>query len=86
MEAFHGHYKDGTNGTWDFRIVSTLYLSLRVFLVSSFLNSHSNSNHALVWLNVSIALLSISLFFAPYKVYFNAIDKHPYKQVHLTDW
>ena len=69
MEAFQGHYKDGTNAWYmhmGFRIVSALYLGLRVFLVSSFLNCHSNSNYALVWLNVSIALLSI--LFAPYKV------------------
>ena len=78
MEAFQGHYKDGTNAWYmhmGFRIVSALYLGLRVFLVSSFLNCHSNSNYALVWLNVSIALLSI--YFAPYKVYFNAIDSFP---------
>ena len=30
MEAFQGQYKDGTNGTWDFRIVSALYLIFRI--------------------------------------------------------
>ena len=34
MEAFQGQYKDGTNGTWDFRIVSALYLIVRIALTS----------------------------------------------------
>jgi len=30
MEVFQGQYKDGTNDTWDFRIVSALYLIFRI--------------------------------------------------------
>ena len=78
MEAFQGHYKDGTNGTWDFRMVSALYLIFRCLNVLSFFDSHSNSIHAFTWLRSSILFVSTSLFFAiirPYKVnYFNAID------------
>ena len=78
MEAFQGHYKDGTNGTWDFRRVSAVYLILRFLIVVSYFDSHRNSIHAFTWLLKSIVLASTSLFFAivrPYKVdYFNAID------------
>ena len=78
MEAFQGHYKDGTNGTWDFRIVSALYLIFRIAALFSFSDNHSNSIHAFVWLKTSMVLVSTSLFFAiirPYKAnYFNTID------------
>ena len=37
MEVFQGQYKDGTNGTWDFRIVSALYLVFRIAVLLRFL-------------------------------------------------
>jgi len=35
MEAFQGQYKDGTNGTRDFRMVSALYLIFRIGVLYS---------------------------------------------------
>ena len=75
MEAFQGQYKDGTNGTRDFRIVSALYLVFRIALL---ITSSGNRKNAFGWLGTAIVLFSTSLFFAivrPYKVnYFNVID------------
>jgi len=39
MEAFQGQYKDGTNGTRDFRIGSALYLILRIAVLLSYTNT-----------------------------------------------
>ena len=33
MDAFQGHYKDGTNGTYDLRFLAGLYLILRIVIV-----------------------------------------------------
>ena len=35
-ESFQGQYKDGTNGTRDFRMVSSTFLLLRILIVASF--------------------------------------------------
>ena len=36
VEAFQGQYKDGTNGTYDFRAVSASFLILRIIILVSF--------------------------------------------------
>ena len=61
MEAFQGQYKDGTNGTRDFRIVSALYL---VFRIAALLQYFGNqiSYDAYVWLTTAIVLVSCSSF------------------------
>ena len=38
VESFQGQYKDGTNGTYDFRMVSALFLILRILFMASFHN------------------------------------------------
>ena len=38
VESFQGQYKDGTNGTRDFRMVSALFLILRILILASFHN------------------------------------------------
>ena len=40
METFQGQYKDGTNGTCDFRMVSASFLILRILILVLFLNHH----------------------------------------------
>ena len=40
MESFQGQYKDGTNGTRDFRMVSASFLILRILILFLFLNHH----------------------------------------------
>ena len=42
VESFQGQYKDGTNGTRDFRMVSASFLILRIVAVASFLNRHTS--------------------------------------------
>ena len=72
MEAFQGQYKDGTNGTRDFRMVSALYLVFRIAVLFGFSSNHDMSfNHAYIWLATAVAFVCTSLFFAivrPYKV------------------
>ena len=64
MEAFQGQYKDGTNGTQDFRIVSALYLVFRIAGLFQFLGVHDRGNHAYGWLAAALILVCTSLFFA----------------------
>ena len=79
MEAFQGHYKDGTNGTQDLRMVSALYFIIRLgVLIAYSLNRERSYDHAYCWLAAAVVLTSTSLFFAivrPYKVNrWNAMD------------
>ena len=71
MEVFQGQYKDGTNGTRDFRMVSALYLIFRIAALVSYLGHHNSFDRAYVWLTTAIVFVSTLLFFAivrPYKV------------------
>ena len=68
MDAFQGHYKDGTNGTRDCRYFSALYLIVRIcFFVEA--SAVIFSNNALF--PISVTLLLVVLFlnatFRPYK-------------------
>ena len=40
VESFQGQYKDGTNGTHDFRMVSASFLILRILFMVAFVNRH----------------------------------------------
>ena len=40
VESFQGQYRDGTNGTRDFRMVSASFLILRILTMASFLPHH----------------------------------------------
>jgi len=40
VESFQGQYKDGTNGTRDYRVVSASFLILRILAMATFLNRH----------------------------------------------
>ena len=69
MEAFQGQYKDGTNGTRDFRMVSALYLIFRIAALLQYFGNQI-SYDTLVWLTTAVVLTSTSLFFSnvrPYK-------------------
>ena len=78
IEAFQGQYKDGTNGTRDFRMVSALYLVFRIAALYGYSHTHYSDNHVNGWLIAAVVCGSTSLVFAiirPYKVkYFNVID------------
>ncbi len=65
-ETFQGHYKDGTNGTCDYRAASSLVFILRILTTVSFypLTSRAGApEHALSTVMVYI-LISTSLFYA----------------------
>ena len=72
-DAFQGCYKNGTNGTWDYRYFAGLYLFFRVVLLVGFI---SLNNY--MWLIIILIPVVVSLLFAhfrPYKNdYFNIID------------
>ena len=40
VESFQGQYKDGTNGTGDFRMVSASFPILRMLILGSFMYRH----------------------------------------------
>ena len=68
VESFQGQYKDGTNGTRDFRMVSASFLILRALIITTFLNR----NYYNYTSSYQIAMLaSVSCFYAiarPYKL------------------
>ena len=73
-DCFHGWYKDGTDGTLDYRPISAVYLLLRVALSSVFIGSLMDSNHDnnnfWVWYSVAISHIFLGTFFLvmrPYK-------------------
>ena len=45
VESFQGQYKDGTNGTCDFRMVSASFFILRVLILALFLNHNRLPSH-----------------------------------------
>ena len=76
VESFQGQYKDGTNGTRDFRMVSASFLVLRILILASFFRQHY-----LLWVSsgVQCALfVGSSCLYAvlrPYKLNFkNNVD------------
>ena len=75
VESFQGQYKDGTDGTRDFRMVSASFFILRILILATYLN------HRLGFLAIILqcALLVCAMCFyavvRPYKQnYFNTID------------
>ena len=73
-DCFQGWYKDGTEGTLDYRPVSAVYLLLRVALSSVFIGSLMDSNHDnddfWVWYTVAVSHIFLGIFFLmmrPYK-------------------
>ena len=76
VESFQGQYKDGTNGTRDFRMVSASFLILRILIVASFIPHHYS-----FWPSSEqrcVLFMSVCGFYAitrPYKLNFrNNVD------------
>ena len=70
VESFQGQYKDGTNGTRDFRMVSAAFLILRILIVALFSNRNS---YILGSLGQNALLAIFTCFYAiarPYKLKF----------------
>ena len=76
VESFQGQYKDGTNGTRDFRMVSASFLILRILILALFLNHHRLLSHTLILQGIFIAGVScIHAITRPYKLNFmNNVD------------
>ena len=66
VDAFQGHYKDGTNGTRDYRAMASSQFIIRVILAYNYLTHHLNSKMNLNL--ISLTCMSICyLSFRPYK-------------------
>ena len=76
VESFQGEYKDGTNGSHDFRMVSASFLILRILILALFLNRHRLPAHTLEMQGVFVACAScIHAITKPYKLNFmNNVD------------
>lgn len=72
MDTFQGWYKDGTEGTWDFRWVSAIYLVYRLaFLGLCSVTTVSRNTNQLFWVLPGIIFVVSGMFFTiarPYKV------------------
>ena len=72
-DAFQGYYKNGTNGTWDYRYFAGLYLLFRIVLLVAFIISMTYQWLILIPLPIFVSLMFA--YFRPYKNnYFNIID------------
>ena len=76
VESFQGQYKDGTNGTRDFRMVSASFLVLRILILAFFLNHHRLLSHTSIIQGAFIAgATCIHAIIRPYKLNFmNNVD------------
>ena len=76
VESFQGQYKDGTNGTCDFRIGSASFVILRILILFLFLNHHRLLSHTSLLQGAFIAGAScIHAVTRPYKLNFmNNVD------------
>ena len=75
VESFQGQYKDGTNGTCDFRMVSATFLILRILILAFFMNRHNYTWNS----SAQCVLLALASYFyaviKPYKLNFlNNVD------------
>ena len=69
MKSFQGQYKDGTNGTRDFRMVSASFLILRILILALFVNHHRLPAHTSEMQGAFVACTScIHAITRPYKL------------------
>ena len=74
MDAFQGCYKDGTNGTRDYRYFSAVYLITRVAVHLSLVFNFLSLNNSVFIALLSIVVLLLSTL-RPYKKdFFNKLD------------
>ena len=76
VESFQGQYKDGTNGTYDFRMVSASFLILRISTLFLFLNHHRLLSHTSILQGACfVCATCIHAITKPYKLNFmNNVD------------
>ena len=76
VESFQGQYKDGTNGTRDFRMVSASFLILRISILFLFLNHHRLPTHTSIFKGAFfVCATCVHAITRPYKLNFmNNVD------------
>ena len=75
VESFQGQYKDGTNGTRDFRMVSASFLILRILILGSFGNHYHLFRSSVVQCILFGCAISFYAVVRPYKRNFsNNVD------------
>ena len=78
VEKFQGDYKDGTQGTYDYRFLSGIYLLFRIYLAVQFHSSTYLNGGFYTWIDASILFFFPTLFLAlvqPYKKrYMNTLE------------
>ena len=78
VEKFQGDYKDGTQGTYDYRFLSGIYLLFRIYLAVQFHSSIYLNGGFYTWNDASILFFFPTLFLAlvqPYKKrYMNTLE------------
>ena len=84
-DAFQGCYKNGTNGTRDYRYFAGLYLFFRIVLLAALI-----SPMVYMWLTLILFPGAVSLLFSlfrPYKInFFNIIDCLAFALIALTNF
>ena len=66
MDTFQGHYKNGTNGTRDYRFISGLFFLIRIIMYASFMIAYNIDSYAYSTF-IIIVLTVYTSFIQPYK-------------------
>lgn len=70
MDVFQGWYRDGTNGCCDFRVMSALYMILRICFACEFIiNRMFGTGLALEWIVPSLVHIGFGCFYLTVKPY-----------------
>ena len=69
VNTYQGCLKDGSNGTRDYRSVSALYLILRIFLLSLYINNTVLVETGLSFILFCIIFILVSIFMIAFKPY-----------------
>ena len=74
MDAFQGHYRNGTDGTPDLRYFAGIYLLLRIFVYASTVVTYLTASYAYTTAIIAVAAVGVALA-RPYKKHiYNIID------------
>ena len=74
VESFQGEYKDGTNGTRDFRMLSATFLILRILYLTIFVNPHHSNPPTSVYACITFA--SATGFYALTRPYRSSVKNN----------
>ena len=73
--SFQGQYKDGTNGTYDFRMVSVSFLIIRILVIFTFLNRNYHTWSLSFQIALFASVTCIYVIIRPYKFnYMTTVD------------